>query len=191
MLELIKGLKENEMSAITKQTQMGTETTRDTMSRRAAALADRIEQGAAGLAAFAEGLSEAEWLTPVSVTDRRPVGVIVNHVASVYPVEIEVAKAIASGQAVTDVTWEAINQMNANHATDQASATKEATLDLLRRNSREAAAAVREFTDEQLDQAAPFSLSFGAPVTAQFVIEDHALRHSWHHLARIRKAIGR
>lgn len=28
-------------------------------------------------------------------------------------------------------------------------------------------------------------------VTAQFVIEDHALRHSWHHLARIREALGR
>jgi hypothetical protein len=61
----------------------------------------------------------------------------------------------------------------------------------LRRNSRAAAAAVRGFTDAELDQAAPFSLSFGAPVTAQFVIEDHALRHSWHHLARIRKAVGR
>ncbi len=57
---------------------------------------------------------------------------------------------------------------------------------LLRRNSREAAAAVRAFTDDELDRAAPFSLSYGAPVTAQFVIEDHALRHSWHHLARIR-----
>jgi hypothetical protein len=42
-----------------------------------------------------------------------------------------------------------------------------------------------------LDRAAPFSLSFHAPVTAQFVIEDHALRHSWHHLARIRSALGR
>jgi len=30
----------------------------------------------------------------------------------------------------------------------------------------------------------------GAPVTAQFVIEDRALRHNWHHLARIRKALG-
>jgi DinB family protein len=186
------------MSAITKQTQpiqIATETISETRSRRAAALADRVEQGAAGLAAFAERLSEAEWLMPVSVTDRRSVGVIVHHVASVYPVEIEVAKTIASGQAVTDVTWEAINEMNAKHATDQASPTKEATLEatleLLRRNSREAAASVREFTDEQLDQAAPFSLSFGATVTAQFVIEDHALRHSWHHLARIRKALGR
>jgi hypothetical protein len=28
-------------------------------------------------------------------------------------------------------------------------------------------------------------------MTAQFVIEDHAMRHSWHHLARIRIALGR
>ena len=179
------------MSAIVKQIQVETETITNTRSRRAAALADRIEQGADGLAAFAEGLLEPEWLTPVSDSDRRSVGVIVHHVASVYPVEIEVAKAIAGGHAVTDVTWEAINQMNAKHAAYQESVTKEAALDLLRRNSRDAAASVRKFTDEQLDQAAPFSLSFGAPVTAQFVIEDHALRHSWHHLARIRKAIGR
>jgi hypothetical protein len=141
--------------------------------------------------AFAETLSESDWTTPVSNTDSRSVGIIVNHVASVYPLEIEAAKAIASGQAITDVTWEFIAAMNAKHATDEASNTKEATLDLLRRNSAEAATAVRAFTDEQLDQAAPFSLSFGAPVTAQFVIEDHALRHSWHHLAKIRKALGR
>jgi DinB superfamily len=179
------------MSAIPKQTPIGTETIDQTRSRRAASLADRIEEGAAGLAAFAEGLSEAEWHTPTSSSDGRSIGVIVHHVASVYPLEIEAARAIASGQAVTEVTWEGIAQMNAKHAQDQTSVTKAATLELLRRNSSEAAAAVRAFTDEQLDQAAPFSLSFGAPVTAQFVIEDHALRHSWHHLARIRKALGR
>jgi hypothetical protein len=177
------------MSTTAKQATM--ETTSETTSRRAAALADRIEQGADGLAAFAETLSDAEWLLPVSATDKRPIGVIVNHVASVYPIEVEVAKTIASGQAITEVTWDAIAAMNAKHASEQSTATKAETIELLRRNSRAAAAAVREFTDEQLDQAAPFSLSFGAPVTAQFVIEDHALRHSWHHLARIRKAVGR
>jgi hypothetical protein len=171
------------MTAIAKETQI--------INKRAAALADRIEEGAAGLAAFAETLSEAEWLLPVSGTDQRSIGVIVHHVASVYPLEIVAAKTIASGQAITDVTWDAIKEMNAKHSTDQATVTKETALELLRRNSSEAAAAVREFTDEQLDQAAPFALSFGAPVTAQFVIEDHAMRHSWHHLARIRKALGR
>jgi hypothetical protein len=163
------------------------------MGRRAESLAARIEEGAAGLAAFAEGLSETEWRTPVSGggRDRRSLGVIVHHVASVYPIEIDLARAIASGKAVTDVTWEAVAEMNAKHARDQAGVTKTAALELLRKNSRQAAAAVREFTDEELDRAAPFSLSFAAPVTAQFVVEDHALRHSWHHLARLRAAVGR
>lgn len=161
------------------------------MSRRAEMLASRIEEGAAGLAAFAEGLSDAEWRKPVSATDQRPVGVIVYHVAAVYPIEIDLAKAIAGGKAVADVTWEVVAGLNAKHAAEQAAVTKAAALELLRKNSREAAAAVRAFTDEQLDQAAPFSLSFGAPVTAQFVIEDHPVRHSWHHLAKIKKALGR
>ena len=162
-----------------------------TRSRRAESLAARIEEGAAGLAAFAEGLSEAEWRTPVSVTDRRPVGVIVHHVASMYPIEIDVALAVASGRSVSDVTWEVVAQLNAKHAQDHAQVSKSAALELLRQNSREAAAAVRAFTDQELDNAAPFALSFGAPVTAQFVIEDHAMRHSWHHLAAIRRALGR
>jgi hypothetical protein len=163
------------------------------MSRRAESLADRIEEGAAGLAAFVEGLSEAEWRTPMSGSgkDRRSVGVIVHHVASVYPIEIDLARKIAGGQAVTGVTWEVVADMNAKHAVDQAAVTRGAALELLRHNSHEAAAAVRAFTDGELDQAAPFSLSFGAPVTAQFVLEDHALRHSWHHLARIRTALKR
>ncbi|HWZ85328.1 MAG TPA: DinB family protein [Thermoanaerobaculia bacterium] len=162
------------------------------MGRRAEALADRIEEGAAALAAFAEGLSEEQWRTPMSGgKDRRSVGVIVHHVASVYPIEIDLARTIAGGKAVTDATWDAVAEMNAGHASEQAAVTKAAALDALRRNSREAAAAVRAFTDDQLDRASAFSLSFGAPVTAQFVIEDHALRHSWHHLARIRAALGR
>ena len=161
------------------------------MSLRSEQLADRIEKGAAELAAFAEGLSEAEWQTPVSLTDRRTVGQIVNHVALVYPIEIDLARAIAAGKAVTDVTWSVVAEMNAGHARDHANVTKAEALDRLRSNSREAAAAVRAFTNEDLDRSAPFSLSYGAPVTAQFVVEDHALRHSWHHLIRIRTAVGR
>jgi hypothetical protein len=162
------------------------------MSRRAESLANRIEEGASGLAAFAEGLSEAEWRTPMSGgKDSRSVGVIVHHVASVYPIEVDLARAIAAGKAVTDVSWEVVAELNGKHAQDHAGVTKAAALELLRQNSRQAAAAVRAFTDDELDRAAPFSLSFGAPVTAQFVIEDHALRHSWHHLARIRTALGR
>ena len=165
--------------------------TGNSSSSRAELLAARIEEGAAFLAAFAEALSDAEWRAPVSATDHRSIGVVVHHVATVYPIEIDLARAIASGKTVTDVTWELVGQLNAKHADEQADVTKAATLELLRTNSRGAAAAVRAFTDEQLDTAAAFSLSYGAPVTAQFVIEDHALRHSWHHLARIRMGLRR
>ena len=178
------------MIAFEKETQTK-DTKEQPMNRRAESLADRILEGSDNLAVFAEGLSETEWRTPVSATDRRSVGVIVHHVASVYPIEINLAQAVAAGNAITDVTWEVVAKLNAGHAQEQAGATKAATLELLRRNSRAAADAVRALTDEELDRAAPFSLSFGAPVTAQFVIEDHALRHSWHHLARIRTALSR
>jgi len=161
------------------------------MSRRSESLANRIEEGANALASFADGISEKEWQTPTSATDKRSVGVIVHHVASMYPIEVGAAKVVAGGKAVTDVTWEAVAGINAKHAGEQASVTKAAAIELLRRNSREAAATVRALSDAELDAAAPFSLSYGAPMTAQFVIEDHALRHSWHHLARIRKALGR
>lgn len=161
-------------------------------SRRAGALADRIEEGAERLAAFAEGLTESEWKTPTSDgNDRRAVGVIVHHVANMYPIEIDSARAIASGQAVMDVTWDVVAQLNGRHAMENNGVSRADAIELLRLNSRAAAGAVRAFTDADLDRAAPFSLSYGAPMTAQFVIEDHALRHSWHHLFRIRKALGK
>ena len=74
-------------------------------------------------------------------SDRRSVGIIVHHVATVYPIETDLARAIASGKAVTNVTWEAVAGMNAKHAAEQAEVTKAAALELLRRNSRQAAEA--------------------------------------------------
>jgi hypothetical protein len=90
-----------------------------------------------------------------------------------------------------DVTWDVVTDLNANHAKDVANTSKADTIALLKKNSADAAAAVRTFTDEQLDTAAPFGLAYGAPVTAQFVIEDHPVRHSWHHLFRIKSALGK
>lgn len=159
------------------------------MKHRAESLAARLETGAALLAELAQDLTEAEWNTPVR--DGRTVGVVVHHVASVYPIELELARAIASGKPVVGVTWENVADMNAQHAREHAAVGKADTLALLRKNSQEAAAAVRRFSDAELDAAAPFSLSFDAPMTAQFVLEDHAVRHAWHHVARIRAALER
>lgn len=158
------------------------------LSKRAAALADRILLGANSLAALAEELSEEQWKQAVA-GDGRSVGVVVHHVASVYPVEIELAQVLASGKPITGATKEVIDKMNADHAQANANVDKAETLELLRQNSQNAASAVRKFTDEDLDNSASVSLNYDAPLTAQFFIEDHALRHSFHHLGKIKASL--
>ena len=160
------------------------------MSHRSHALADRLEQGARALAELARGLTDTEWHSRVP-KDGRKIGVVVHHVATMYPLEIQLAQALAAGQAVAGVTWDAIHAMNAKHAKENDGVTKDAALELLRRNSDAAAAAIRALRDEQLDQAAPVSLNADAPLTCQFMLEDHAVRHSYHHLAAIRAGLRR
>jgi hypothetical protein len=160
------------------------------MNKRSEALAARLEAGAAALAAFAGALSEAEWQTRLP-KDGRKIGVVVHHVANMYPIEIQLASLLASGQPITGVTWDVVANINRDHAKETDGITKEAALALLKTNSAAAAAAIRALGDEQLDRAAPVSLNSDAPLTCQFFVEDHALRHSYHHLAGIKAAVGR
>ena len=158
---------------------------------RGEALATRLEEGASALAAFAGTLTEAEWRMPFSTTDRRTIGTIVHHVASIYPLEMQLAQVLATGQPIKEVTSDAVAQVNAGHAKENEQPTKAAAIELLARNSAEAAAAIRALTDAELANAAPVSLYGDAPLTCQFFLEDHPVRHSYHHLAKIRKALGK
>ncbi|HTL05220.1 MAG TPA: DinB family protein [Gemmatimonadales bacterium] len=158
------------------------------MSQRSNALAERLEQGAAALASLAGGLSERDWQAR-GASDRRTVGVLVHHVATMYPLEIQLAQSLAQGKPIAGVTWDAVHQINAKHAADFAGVAKADALELLRQNSTAAAAAIRALSDEQLDRAAPVSLNSDAPLTCQFFLEDHAVRHSYHHLAAIRRML--
>ena len=160
------------------------------MSKRSDLLADRLTQGAAALVTLAESLNDQEWARPIP-RDGRSVGVVVHHVASVYPIEIGLAQTLAAGKPVEGVTMDDIHVMNAAHAKEHAKVTKAVAVALLKGNSAAAAAAIRALSDAELDAAAPASLYYGAPITCQFMLEDHAVRHSYHHAARIRGALGR
>lgn len=167
-----------------------TEASRATSARhRANALAERLEQGARALEAEAISLNETEWKTPIP-KDGRTVGVIVHHVATMYPLEIQLAQTLAGGTAIAGVTWDEVHHINAHHAREYAAVTKDQAIDLLRRNSAAAADAIRALSDEELDRAAAVSLNADAPLTCQFFLEDHAVRHSYHHLAKIRGALS-
>jgi hypothetical protein len=160
------------------------------MSQRSNALADRLEQGARALASLASSLTDEQWQTRIP-KDGRKVGVVVHHVATMYPLEIQLAQLLAQGKPLTGVTWDVVHELNANHAKENDGVTKEAALELLKFNSSAAEGIIRGLSDQQLDNAALVSLNGDAPLTCQFILEDHAVRHSYHHLNRIRETLGK
>jgi hypothetical protein len=180
----IKTMRNDNYEPITK-TQSPYVTT--TLNTRSGALAARLESGATALADFAATLSEAEWHTCLP-KDGRKIGVVVHHVASMYPIEIQLASLLAAGQPIRGVTWDVVATINRDHANENDNVSKETVLALLKSNSEAAAAAIRAFTDEELDRAALVSLNSDAPLSCQFLLEDHAVRHSYHHLAGIKAA---
>lgn len=158
------------------------------MKKRTEALAKRLELGAQALEDFARGLTDEEWQLPVP-HDGRKIGVMVHHVGNMYPIEIDIAQKAARGEPIVGVTWDLVADINAKHAKEKDAVTKEEAIAFLRRNSAAAADAIRALNDEDLDVAVPVSLNGDAPLTTQFVLEDHAVRHSYHHLAKIKAAL--
>lgn len=173
-------------TAVSPATRVSLPTTTVSRSR---ALAERLEEGARALEAVANVLTDMEWNARIP-GDGRTIGIVVHHVATMYPLEIQLAQTLAAGRPITGVTWNVVHDINATHAKANAAVTKEAALDLLRLNSAGAAAAIRALSDEELDRAATISLNADAPLTCQFFLEDHAVRHSFHHLARIRATLS-
>lgn len=157
-------------------------------STRSARLADRLERSARDLADFAGSLTDAEWRMTMP-GDGRPVGVIVHHVATMYPLEIHLAQLMAAGTPIVGVTWATVRELNAAHAMEHGGTTTQTALALLAENSAAAADAIRRLSDDDLDRAVLVSLYGDAELTCQFMLEDHAVRHATHHLSKLRAAV--
>ncbi|MFN8442458.1 MAG: hypothetical protein U0175_16905 [Caldilineaceae bacterium] len=158
------------------------------MNMRAEALAKRLEEGANMLAKVAEGMTMQQWATPID-QDGRTAGVLIHHVATMYPLEMELAQTIANGQAIAGVTWDVVADINAKHAHEHSTPDRMETLALLRNNSSSAATVTRTISDAQLDIAVPNSLYGDTPLTLQFWLEDHPVSHSYKHLANIKASM--
>ena len=70
-------------------------------SRRATALAERLEQGARALVDLATTLTDTEWQTRIP-GDGRKIGVVVHHVATMYPLEVQLAQTLAQGKPMRE-----------------------------------------------------------------------------------------
>ena len=88
-------------------------------------------------------------------SEERKAGVLVHHVASSYPAEIDLAYTLASGEPITGVTYDDIESIsNADHARGicRGQQTRRPAYSL-RTNSKAAADRVRKLLILQLDQA--------------------------------------
>ena len=125
------------------------------LNQRSEAIATRLEKGAAALAAFAATLPETEWQTRLP-KDGRKVGVVVHHVASMYPIEIQLASLLAAGEPIMNVTWDAVDTINRDHAKENDNVAKETALALLKTNSAAAARSSVSRTRATSTGSAPF-----------------------------------
>lgn len=157
---------------------------------RAQAYAECIEETTTELIALLEGCSPAEWKA-VGPHDARSAGVLAHHVASAYPFAAGLVIALAGGEPLPALTMEMVHQGNAQHAVQYAGCGKGETLDLLRANGANAAKAIAELGDEQLERTDALALVGGQTVSARQLIEMLVLGHLQEHLASIRAALAR
>ncbi len=156
------------------------------VSQRAEMLARQFEGANQEVIATVEGLSDRQWRA-LCEGEGWTVAVTAHHIAVNYGITAGLARAMTEGQAPA-VTWEMLHDANARHAEEHANATKEETLEMLRRDGERAAATIRGFSDAELDRTAVIPFLGDEPVTVATFIEAIVTGHIGMHLPGIKVA---
>ena len=158
------------------------------MSQRAKELAERLTAFNGEIIAFVENCSDEDW-TKVCSGEQWSVGVVARHLAAGHYGVLNLVKLVVSGEPLPDITMEAIDQMNAEHAEEHADCTRAEVLSLLRENGSSIAEYVAGLGDEDLDRAGHLVL-LGGDVSAWQVFERVILQSGGEHLASMKAAAG-
>ena len=150
------------------------------MSDRANALATAFESANNAVIAALKGCS-ADKLGQKCEGEGWPVTVAAHHVAVSHTGIFGLVQLIANGQEVPAITMEMIDAGNAQHAIEFANIGRDETLEMLRRDGKATADALRNLTDEQLDRTAPMALAGGQVWSAADVIERILIGHPTAH----------
>jgi hypothetical protein len=102
------------------------------MSERAKELAQRFMTFNNEVVAFVENCSEENW-QKVCSGEKWPVGVVARHITAGHYSAFGLAKMIIDGKQLPELSREAIDQGNAQHAQKHANCTKDEVLGMLRR----------------------------------------------------------
>ena len=157
------------------------------MAVRAEALAKQFEAKAQEATGVFERLSETDWKKTTSA-EKWPVCVVAHHIAMAHETIAGLAKTIASGQSVPNLTMDMLHAMNAKHAQEYANCGKSETLALHKKNAAAAAAIVRGLGDAELDRSGTVLTGMPAMSAAQLA-GGLLIGHVDEHLGSIRATV--
>jgi len=159
------------------------------LSDRAIDLANQLESAAAEVADVAASLSDAQW-TAICPADGRQNNVMIDHISTTFAQVTPLAEMIIAGQNLPELTMDMIHAGNSAHASEHAGATRADVLASLKANASAAAATIRTWSDTDLAQSRPFTLTPSGSITvaelAQGILVDHAK-----HLADLTAGLSR
>jgi hypothetical protein len=159
------------------------------MNERAKGLTERFTAFNNDMISFVESCSEEDW-KKVTEGEQWPVCVVARHVAAGHYRAVTLTKMIIAGEELPDLTAEAIDQMNAKHASENVDCTRSEVLELLRDNGSSIAGYVSELSDVELDRTGHLTLIGGEISTQQF-IENVIIQSGSEHLANMKAATGK
>ena len=157
------------------------------MNQKAKKLAERLRAFAEDVIAFVEGCSEKDW-KKVCTAEEWPVGVTARHIGAGHFEAIGLARIIAGGQKLPEITMEQLVGMANEHARRHAGCTKEEVLGVLRCNGKALVDYVAGLSDAELDRTGHLTLA-GGEVTAQQLMEMVMLQSGGEHLAHMKAAL--
>jgi hypothetical protein len=158
------------------------------MSTRAKAIADRFVAFNQEVIAFVENCAEENWRKNCA-GENWPVAVVAHHIAAGHYGILDFAKMILAGEKLPEITEEAMNQMNADHAKEHANCTKDEVLGLLRENGPTIADFVSGLSDEELDRTGYLALA-GGDISIEQFLEGALIQSSGEHVSNMKAAVG-
>ena len=159
------------------------------MSPRTEELAQRFTSFNNEIIAFVENCPEKDW-NKLCAGENWPVGVVARHVAASHYRALSLAKMIVEGKQLPELSREAIDEANAQHAEKHAGCTRDEVLGLLRKNGSAISEYLAGLDDAALDRTGNLALAGGA-ISTQQVIDSIIIQSATEHLASLKAATGR
>jgi hypothetical protein len=153
------------------------------MSERAKALASRVADANRALVSTIEESTDEQWGGGCADGEWTQ-GFSCYHAAASIGNITDMVQAMASGAEMPAVTFEQIDQINADFHSQHAQCTKQEALDLARANSPGAAEMVAGLSDAELDREVNLAAGL-PPMKVEQVVEMLLIGHPTNHRASV------